>query len=174
MAMDKNKDKSDFTINVNSPGNFIANEITFEAPVYFNGQGNNLSVPPNYTDEEIALALTNIIGKGKAIDAKWKWAGAHWLLHFACNFPLKAQEFCNRVDLLPLPDDLEFKCDYNNIRPYSTLSFFGEDARQLDKVRCSANDRGAFLLLRPVVKALQEELVRVHQETGFSKSLANP
>ena len=44
MAMDKNKDKSDFTINVNSPGNFFANEITFEAPVYIGGQGNEQTV----------------------------------------------------------------------------------------------------------------------------------
>lgn len=164
MEKDSKKDERGFVINVYSPGNFLANDITFEGPVYINGQGTNLSEQNDYTDEEIARALTNIVGKGKAIDAKWKWAGAHWLLHFACNFPLRAQEFCERVEQLPLPDDLEFKCDYNNIRSYSTLSFFGEDARQLDKVRYSNNDRGTFLQLRPVVKALQEELEHVRQE----------
>ena len=157
-----NNDSGGFTVNVYSPGNMIARDITISGPVTFSGAGYQME--RHYTDEQIARALTNIVGKGKAIDAKWKWAGALWLLHFVCNFPLKAQEFCDRIGQLPLPDDLEFKCDYNNIRPYSTLSFFSEDARQLENVKYSNNDRGTFLQLRPVVKALQEELMRVGQE----------
>lgn len=116
-----------------------------------------------YSDEQIARALANINGKGKAIDTKWKWAGGLWLLHFRCGFPLKAQEFCERVGQLPLPDDLEFKCEYNNIRPYSTLSFIGEDVRYPDKVKYSTNDRTAYLQLRSVAEALDRELERVRE-----------
>ena len=63
---------------------------------------------------------------------------------------------------LPLPDDLEFKCEYNNIRPLSTLSFMNEDARFLDKVRYSRDDEPVFMQMRDVVNALRAELVKIH------------
>ena len=114
-----------------------------------------------YTDKEIARALANIVGKNKAIDSKQKWAGAQWLLRWECNFPAKSQDFCDRVALLPLPADLEYKCEYNNIRALSTLSFMNEDPRQLDHVKYSKNDEQAFFMLKPVVVALMEELQKI-------------
>lgn len=119
------------------------------------------SDPPHYTDQQIAQALVNVVGKNRAIDSKQKWAGAHWLLRWVCNYPVKAADFCEKIATLPLPDDLEFKCDYNNIRPISTLSFMNQDARQLDGVRCSKNDEPVFLQMKGVVLALQEELRKI-------------
>jgi hypothetical protein len=119
-----------------------------------------------YSDEAIAQALTNIVGKNKAIDSKQKWAGAQWLLRWECNFPQKAQDFCERIAQLPLPDDLEYKCDYNNIRALSTLSFMNEDARKLDEVRYSKNDEQAFMQMRSVVVALREELQKTSQKNN--------
>lgn len=116
-----------------------------------------------YTDEQIAQALTNIVGKNKPIDSKLKWAGAQWLLRWECNYPPKAQDFCEKIASLPLPDDLEYKCEYNNIRALSTLSFMNEDARQLESVKYSKNDEQAFFQLRGVVVALAEELQKTHQ-----------
>lgn len=113
---------------------------------------------PHYTDEQVAKALANIVGEGKAIDSKQKWAGAHWLLRWLCNYPPKPQDFCDRIAQLPLPKDLEFKCDYRNIRELSTLSFMDEDARQLESVKYSKNDKQVFLQMREVVIALGEEL----------------
>ena len=111
-----------------------------------------------YTDEEVAQALARIVGKGKPIDTKAKWAGALWWLRWECNFPAKAQEFCERVKQLPLPEGLEFPCEYENIRKMSTLSFLNEDPRQMDKVRCSKMDEKDFTQLREVALALDEEL----------------
>lgn len=111
-----------------------------------------------YTDEQVAQALANIVGKNKAIDSKQKWAGAQWLLRWLCNYPAKAQDFCNKIATLPLPEDLEYKCEYNNIRPLSTLSFMNEDARNLDTVKYSKNDETIFFQLKGVVIALTEEL----------------
>ena len=95
---------------------------------------------------------------GKPIDSKLKWAGAQWLLRWECNYPPKAQDFCEKIASLPLPDDLEYKCEYNNIRALSTLSFMNEDARKLESVKYSKNDEQAFFQLRGVVVALAEEL----------------
>lgn len=112
----------------------------------------------DYTDEQVAQALANIVGDGKPIDSKQKWAGAQWFLRWECNYPAKAQDFCERIARLPLPDDLEYKCDYNNIRALSTLSFMNEDPREMDKVRYSKADEQAFFQMRGVVLALRNEL----------------
>ena len=150
-----------FHVHVYSSGNNIAQSmtVTYNSPVY-NGQGQQEEVV--YTDEEIAKALININGKYKAIDSKQKWAGAHWGLRWVCNFPAKPQDFCDRVALLPLPDDLEFKCDYRNIREISTLSFMNEDARYLENVRYSKADEPVFLQMKEVVTALRTELQKIH------------
>ena len=111
-----------------------------------------------YTDEQVATALTNIVGKNKAIDSKQKWAGAQWFLRWECNYPAKALDFCNKISSLPLPEDLEFQCEYNNIRALSTLSFMNEDARKLEQVKYSKNDEAVFFQMREVVNALQREL----------------
>ena len=117
-----------------------------------------------YSDAQVCTALGNIVGKGKAIDCKQKWAGAYWFLRWACNYPVKAQDFCAKINSLHLPDDLEFKCEYNNIRPLSTLSFMNEDARFLDKVRYSRDDEPVFMQMRDVVNALRAELVKIHMK----------
>ena len=152
-----------FHIHVYSSGNNIAQTIT--QTIYgnvYHGQTNE----PNemFSDKEIAKALINIVGKGRAIDSKQKWAGAYWFLRWACNFPVKALDFCTKINSLHLPEDLEFKCEYNNIRPLSTLSFMNEDARYLDKVRYSRDDEPVFMQMRDVVNALRAELVKTHMK----------
>ena len=114
-----------------------------------------------YSDEQVCTALSNIVGKGKAIDSKQKWAGALWYLRWECNYPAKAQEFCDKISRLALPKDLEFQCDYNNIRALSTLSFMNEDARKLEQVKYSKNDEQIFFQMRNVVVALREELQKI-------------
>lgn len=114
----------------------------------------------DYSDAQIAQAIAAICGDGKPLDSKQKWAGVHWLLRWECNYPARAKEFCERIAKLPLPEDLAYKCDYNNIRPFSTLSFLNEDPRQIDSVRYSKNDACAFRQLREVAQALYQELQR--------------
>ena len=116
-----------------------------------------------YTDDQVARALCNIVGKGKPIDSRKKWAGAQWLLRWRCNYPPKAQDFCDKVNMLPFPHALEFPCEYNNIRMLSTLSFMNEDATHLENVRYSKNDEEAFFQMREVVVALDSEL----QKTAY-------
>ena len=164
--METNEVKSSgggFHVNVYSPGNNIAQTITqtINGNVYY-GQTNE----PNetYDDKEIARALISIVGKGKPIDSKQKWAGAYWFLRWACNYPVKAQDFCAKINSLHLPEDLEFKCEYNNIRPLATLSFMNEDARCLDKVRYSKDDEPVFMMMRDVVNALRAELMKIHMK----------
>lgn len=113
-----------------------------------------------YSDEQVAQALTNIVGRNKPIDSKQKWAGAQWLLRWECNYPAKAQDFCERIARLPLTENLEYKCEYNNIRALSTLSFMNEDARYLENVRYSKDDEQVFFQMREVVVALRDELHR--------------
>ena len=111
-----------------------------------------------YSDDQIALALSRIVGKGKPIDNKQKWAGAMWLLRWECDYPSRAYDFCERIKTLPFPEEIEIACDYNNIRPLSTLSFKNEDPRQIENVKYSKNDENVFFQLKNVVNALQREL----------------
>lgn len=110
------------------------------------------------TDEQVARAIEAINGSGKPLNTKQRWAGVHWLLRWAYNYPAKPQEFCERVAQLPLPADLEYKCDYRNIRELSTLSFMNQDPREMDKVKPSKNDEQVFYQLREVALALMAEL----------------
>ena len=112
----------------------------------------------SYNDEQVAEALSKIVGKGKPIDCKWKWAGAIWLLQWVCLYPKNTKEACERINSLPLPDDLEYECEYRNVRELTTLSFFSEDARHLENVRCSKNDEVVFQEMTRVVRALTDEL----------------
>ena len=50
-----------------------------------------------YSDKQVAQVLEACAGKGLVIDAKWKWAGAYWLLRWACNYPVDAKEFCQKA-----------------------------------------------------------------------------
>ena len=118
-----------------------------------------------YSDKQVAQALEAVCGEGKAINTKWKWAGAQWLLRFVANYPAKAQEFCDRIAELPFNGRLAIACEYNNIRKYSTLSFLNEDPRQMDKVRYSRNDETIFYQLRDVATALMTELRRLSLPT---------
>lgn len=111
-----------------------------------------------YSDSQVARALCNIVGKGKAIDSKQKWAGAHWLLRWLCDFPARPFDFCERVNSLPLPEELEIKCEYHNIRQLSTLSFMNEDPRNMESVKYNKNDENVFFQMREVVTALSQEL----------------
>ncbi len=137
--------------------------VTFNGPVSYNGDvhGSKEQQPNGFTDEQIARALENITGKGKALDSKQKWAGVLWLLRWTCNYPMKAQDFCERIAQLPFQRELEFKCEYNNIRPLSTLSFLNCDPRHMDEVRYSKNDEQVFFQLKEVATALASELQKV-------------
>lgn len=111
-----------------------------------------------YSDEQVAQALASIVGDGKPIDSKQKWAGAQWLLRWECNYPAKAQDFCERIAQLPLPDDLEYKCDYRNIRELATLPFMDQDPRKMDLVQPSKNYLKVFAQCREVALKLDEAL----------------
>ena len=62
-----------------------------------------------YNDKQVAVALEACVGKGRVIDAKWKWAGAYWYLRWTCNYPVDAKDFCKKIVSLELdiPEDYE-------------------------------------------------------------------
>ena len=141
------------TINIYASGSQHVDTI-----INFNGEGNRKEQGQVWSDEQIAQAIEAICGEGKALDTKQKWAGVQWLLRWECNYPARAKEFCERIARLPLRKDLAYKCDYRNIREFSTLSFLNEDPRQINRVKYSKNDEAAFIQLKEVVVALQREL----------------
>lgn len=134
----------------------INGNMTKTGSEFFNSENKGQST--SYSDEQVAQALANIVGKGKPIDSKRKWAGAIWLLQWECDYPSNTKQACERINSLPLPEGLEYTCDYRNVRELTTLSFLREDARHLEEVKYSKNDEGVFLEMKKVVKALSEEL----------------
>ena len=109
-------------------------------------------------DEEVSKALREITGEHKPIDCKQKWAGAYWYLRWACNFPVDVQEFCNKIQTLPLAEEMEINCNYDNIRRLTSYSFIEQDPRQMDKVKPSKMDMQAFYQCREVALKLEEKL----------------
>jgi len=112
----------------------------------------------DYSDEQVARALTNIVGKGKPVDSKQKWAAVYWYLRWQCNFPVKGSDFCERIASLPFTEKLDPECDYNNIRKQLTLPLMSQDARNLDSVRPTKFEEETFAQYRTVVLALEKEL----------------
>lgn len=157
MKTDNEKDDG-FCINVYSPGNLIAKEITINGGVHLGGTAKS----NGFSDEQIAKALSACNGKGKVIDAKWKWAGAYWYLRWACNFPVDTQKFCERISQLPFGKTLEYQCDYRNIRELTTLSFMNENPQEMEKVHYSKNDENVFIVCREVALKLAEELGKAY------------
>lgn len=156
--MENDEEKDDgFRINVYSPGNFIAKTISI-GTLNMGAQPE----PGNFNDAQIKTALLAIVGEKKPIDFKWKWAGAYWYLRWACDYPVDPQKFCEKIDSLKLDLEEKYKCDYRNIREYTTLSFMNQDATKMHKVQPSKNDEKVFGQLREVVQKLAEELGKAY------------
>lgn len=147
-----------FTINVNSPGNFIAKEITFTGTVNIGGS----TEQGGYTDEQIKTALEAITGEKKVINRQWKWAGVYWYLRWACNYPVDIKEFCEKIDSLKLKIDEKYSCVYENFRKYCTLSFIDYDPKKMDSVKYSKNDAVIFAEFRTIAQKLAEELGKAY------------
>ena len=111
-----------------------------------------------YSDKQVARALEASVGKGRVIDAKWKWAGAYWYLRWTCNYPVDAKDFCKKIVSLDLDISEDYECSYESIRKVCTLSFMDCDARRMDLVRVSKNDQGMFSQCREIALKLAEEL----------------
>ena len=110
-----------------------------------------------YSDKQVAQVLEACAGKGQVIDAKWKWAGAYWLLRWACNYPVDAKDFCKKIGSLEMDIAAEYECSYESIRKICTLSFMDYDPRRMDSVRVSKNDQGMFSQCREIVLKLVDE-----------------
>ena len=110
-----------------------------------------------YNDKQVAQVLEAGTGKGLVIDAKWKWAGAYWLLRWTCNYPVDAKEFCQKIRSLEMDIAAEYECSYESIRKICTLSFMDYDPRRMDSVRVSKNDQGMFSQCREIVLKLVDE-----------------
>lgn len=106
------------------------------------------------------------VGKDRVIDAKWKWAGAHWYLRWACNYPVDANDFCKKIKSLNLDIEEKYQCDYRNIRELATLSFMSQDATKMQKVQPSKNDEKVFVVCREVALKLAEELGKAYLPKG--------
>ena len=110
-----------------------------------------------YSDKLVAQVLEASAGKGLILDAKWKWAGAYWLLRWACNYPVDAKEFCKKIRSLEMDIADEYDCSYESIRKLCTLSFMDYDPRHMETVRVSKNDQGMFSQCREIVLKLVDE-----------------
>ena len=154
IKMEQQQSDGAFVISVNSPGNFIAKEITFTGPVNIGGnieQG-------GFTDVQIKTALEAIVGKDKVLNRQWKWSGVYWYLRWACNYPVDIREFCVKIESLKLNIDDKYKCEYENMRKYCTLSFIEFNPMKMDSVKYSKNDATVFSECRAVALKLAEEL----------------
>ena len=110
-----------------------------------------------YSDKQVVRVLEASAGKGLIIDAKWKWAGAYWLLRWACNYPVEAKDFCTKIKSLDMDIAADYECSYESIRKICTLSFMDYDPRRMDSVRVSKNDQGMFSQCREIVLKLVDE-----------------
>lgn len=146
--------EGDFCINVYSPGNLIAREITIHGGVTLGGDLQHRG----FTDEQVAAALQACVGKDRVINSKRRWADAYWYLRWVAAYPVEVPKFCEKVQSLGVqwPEGLE--CSYESIRKMCTLGFMSCDAARMDDVRVSRSDQSDFAMCREVALKLGEEL----------------
>ena len=148
--------EGNFNINVYSPGNLIAREITINGNVSLGGDAEHRG----YTDEQVAEALTACVGTDRVISNKRRWAGAYWYLRWVCNYPVEVTRFCEKIGSLPMEVPSGLECCYENIRKICTLPFMECDPTQMDEVKVSNAYRADFAMCREVALKLGEELGR--------------
>ena len=153
----KNEKLNGFVVHIYSPGNQIIQTQTnnYYGTVY---QGKCESGQNGFSDEQVSGALLACVGKDKAINTKWKWAGAYWCLRWKCFYPVDPKAFCDKIKTLAigLPDDLD--CSYESIRKYCSLSFMDSDPFGKTEIRVSNMDKGTYSVCRQIALNLGEEL----------------
>jgi len=147
-----------FSINVYSPGNLIAQEITINGNVTLGGDVQH----GGFSDEQVAEALMACVGPDKVISSKKRWAGAYWYLRWKCNYPVEVPKFCEKIQSLPATFPAGYECSYENIRKLCNLSFVGYDPSQMEAVKVSRNDQAEFSACREVALKLGEELGKAY------------
>lgn len=158
IAMDSQNGNGGFNINVNCPGNFIAQSMTFTAPIYISGDMQH----GGFSEEQIKAALEAVVGQDKVINRQWKWAGAYWYLRWACNYPVDIKEFCEKIDAMQLDIASHLKCQYESIRKICKMSFMDYDPKKMDQVKYSRLEADVFAECRGVVQKLAEELGKTY------------
>jgi len=147
-----------FSINVYSPGNLIAREITINGNVSLGGDLQHRG----FSDEQVAQALMACVGSDKVINSKKRWAGAYWYLRWVCNYPVDIQKFCEKIRSLPAEFPNGYECSYESIRKLCNLSFIDYDPSKMDAVKVSRNDMSDFNMCREVALKLGEELGKAY------------
>ena len=147
-----------FSINVYSPGNLIAQEITINGNVSLGGDMQH----GGFSDEQVAQALMACVGSDKVISNKKRWAGAYWCLRWMCNYPVDVLKFCEKIQSLPATLPAGYECSYESIRKLCNLSFMDYDPRKMDDVKVSRNDQAEFMVCREVALKLAEELGKAY------------
>ena len=155
--MDLGKEGS-FCINVNSPGNLIAQTITINGNVSLGGDMQQGS----FSDEQVAEALMACVGRDKVISNKKRWAGAYWYLRWVCNYPVDLQRFCEKIRSLPAVFPEGYECSYESIRKVCTLPFIESDPSRMDEVKVSRSNQAEFATCREVALKVGEELGKAY------------
>ncbi len=146
-----------FQIIVNSPGNYIAKEMNFDIKGDFIA-GTNPLKNYTFTDKQMSEALKNCVGKGKVVNAKWKWIGPYWYLRWAHKYPVDPQAFCEKINNLPGASSFEIQCDYENIRKYVSYEFINQDARYLDSITYPKKEEQLYKQCLEIRKTIIEML----------------
>ena len=130
-----------FSINVYSPGNLIAREITINGDVSLGGDLQHRG----FSDEQVARALMACVGSDKVINSKRRWAGAYWYLRWVCNYPVEIPKFCEKIHSLPATFPANCDCSYESIRKLCNLSFIEYDPSKMDDVKVGEELGKAYL-----------------------------
>ena len=158
--MDKVKNEGGFTINMNSPGNFIAQTITIDGDVNI-GTGN---MRQKFSDEQIAHAIAAINGKDKPLCEKQLFLAVVKVLVSKCGWSGKLATVCERINSLPGAERLEVKCEYNNVKKIAVLRFAAMDYSQWEDYQPREGERDVFRKNKALAQTFEEELDRQMME----------
>ena len=113
-----------------------------------------------YTDDVVAKALVAINGKNKSLSEKQLFLGVANVLKYKCGWAGKLKNQCDKINMLPVADQLEVLCDYNNVKGIGALKFASLKYTEWQDYSPTNVEREVFYKVKAVADEFDQELDR--------------
>jgi len=114
----------------------------------------------SYTDEVVGRAILALDGKDKPLCEKQLFLAVIKVLAYKCGWSGKWAKSCERINQLPIAEQLEVKCDANNLKAPSALKFASLEYSEWEDYEPKEGEREVFRKNKALAKLFEEELER--------------
>ena len=141
--------------------NYYEGAVSYAAPVNYNAEKQDARPSTGeYSDEVVARAIAALNGKDKPLCEKQLFLAVVKVLACKCGWSGKWAKSCERINQLPIAEQLEVKCDANNLKAPSALKFASLEYAEWEDYVPKENEREVFRKNKKLARTFEEELDR--------------